>query len=170
MFPNTLLTRLCNVQYPIIQAPMSPITTPELVANVSNAGGIGTIAAARMTGEQLRNEIKQVRSLTNKPFGVNLFIPPIQFEISPQTIDAVRRQLKQLLKDKKLINCNIDIDSIPVTSPKDLFPEQIQVILNEKVSIFSFTFGYLPDDIVRKCKQLGIRLIGTATTAKEAVF
>ena len=114
MFPKTLLTRLCNIQYPIIQAPMSPLTTPELVANVSNAGGMGTIAAARMTGEQLTNEIKQVRSLTDKPFGVNLFIPPVPCDRkSPQAIDSVRKQLKQLLKDKKLINCNIDIDSIP---------------------------------------------------------
>ena len=58
----------------------------------------------------------------------------------------------------------------PVKPPKDLFPEQVEVILNEKVSVLSFTFGYLPDNIVRKCKQLDIRLIGTATTVKEAVF
>ena len=59
MFPRTLLTRLCKIQYPIIQAPMSPLTAPELVANVSNAGGLGTIAAARMTSQQLKHEIDQ---------------------------------------------------------------------------------------------------------------
>jgi nitronate monooxygenase len=170
MFPKTLLTRLFNIPYPLIQAPMSPLTTPELVANVSNAGGMGTIAAARMTGEQLKHEINKVRSLTDKPFGVNLFISPPKSELSPQAIDLARKQLKELLMNKKLINCNIDIDSLPVKPSKDLFPEQVEVILNEKVSVFSFTFGYLSDDIVRKCKQLGIRLIGTATTTKEAVF
>jgi nitronate monooxygenase len=170
MFPKTLLTRLFNIQYPLIQAPMSPLTTPELVANVSNAGGMGTIAAARMTGEQLKHEINQVRALTDKPFGVNLFIPPPKTEISSEDINSVRRQLKQLLIDKKLINCNIDIDALPVKPSKDLFPEQIEVILNEKTSALSFTFGYLSDDIINKCKQLGIRLIGTATTAKEAVL
>jgi nitronate monooxygenase len=149
---------------------MSPLTTPELVANVSNTGGMGTIAGARMTGEQLKNEIHQVRSLTDRPFGVNLFIPPSHSEISPQTIDSVRTQLKELIKDKNLINCNIDIDSLPVKPTKDLFPEQIEVILNEKISVLSFTFGYLSDDIVKKCKQLGIRLIGTATVAQEAIF
>jgi nitronate monooxygenase len=96
MFPKTLLTRLCNIQYPLIQAPMSPLTTPELVANVSNAGGMGTIAAARMTGEQLKREITQVRLLTDKPFGVNLFISPPEYNILPQSIDAVRTQSKQL--------------------------------------------------------------------------
>jgi nitronate monooxygenase len=170
MLSKTLLTRLFNIQYPIIQAPMSPLTTPELVANVSNAGGMGTIAAARMTGEQLKNEINQVRTLTDKPFGVNLFIPPPKSEILPEDIDAVRKQMKQLIIDRKLINCNIDLDSISVKPSKDLFPEQIEVILNEKIPALSFTFGYLTHDIVKKCKQLGIRLIGTATTAKEAVF
>lgn len=170
MFPKTLITQLCKIHYPVIQAPMSPLTTPELVANVSRAGGLGTIAAARMTGEQLKHEINQVRSMTDKPFAVNLFIPPPPSQMTPQAIASVRTQLKQLLKDKKLINCNIDIDSLPVKPTKELFPEQIDVILNEKVSVFSFTFGYLPDNVVKKCKQLGIRLVGTATTVKEAVF
>jgi len=170
MFPKTLLTRLLNIQYPLIQGPMSPLTTPELVANVSNAGGMGTIAGARMTGEQLKSEIDKVRALTDKPFGVNLFISPPQSEISSKAIDSVRRQLKQLIIDKKLINCNIDIDSLPVKPSKDLFPEQIEVVLNEKPSVLSFTFGYLSDEIINKCKQLGIRLIGTATTTQEAVF
>jgi nitronate monooxygenase len=68
------------------------------------------------------------------------------------------------------LRCNIDIDSLPVKSSKDLFPEQIEVILNEKISVLSFIFGYLTDDIVKKCKKFGIRLIGTATTVQEAVF
>lgn len=170
MFPKTLLTRLLKIEYPIIQAPMSPLTTPELVANVSNAGGMGTIAAARMTGDQLKNEIYQVRSLTDKPFGVNLFIPSVPSQISMQAIDYVRKQLKQLLLDERLHNCNVDIDSLVVKQVPDLFPEQIAVVLNEKVSMLSFTFGCLPDHIIQKCKEGDIRLIGTATTAKEAVF
>jgi NAD(P)H-dependent flavin oxidoreductase YrpB (nitropropane dioxygenase family) len=44
MFVKALLTCLCNIQYSLIQAPMSPLTIPELVANVSNTVGIGTIA------------------------------------------------------------------------------------------------------------------------------
>ena len=92
MFAKNLLTRIFHIRYPIIQAPMSPLTTPELVANVSNAGGMGTIAGARMTAEQLTNEIQQVRSLTDEPFGVNLFIPPQQTEISVQMIDSVRKE------------------------------------------------------------------------------
>ncbi|CAF3994447.1 unnamed protein product [Rotaria magnacalcarata] len=154
MFSKNLITRLLNIEYPLIQAPMSPLTTPELVASVSNAG----------------DEIRHVRSLTNKLFGVNLFIPSIQYDILPHEIDSVRKELKKLIVDKRLKNFSIYIDSIPVKLTKDIFSEQIEIVLNEKVSVLSFTFGCLSDDIVNKCKQLGIKLIGTATTTKEAVF
>ena len=170
MFPKTFFTRLLNIQYPLIQAPMSPITSAELVANVSNAGGLGTIAGARMTGEQLKQEIHRVRSLTTKPFGVNLFITPAsQPEFSLRRIDLLRKQLKQFVIEKKLTNCPIDFDALTVQPPKDLFPEQIEVICKEKIPVLSFTFGYLPENIVRRCQQQGIRMIGTATTAHEAV-
>ncbi|CAF1968585.1 unnamed protein product [Rotaria magnacalcarata] len=170
MFSKNLITRLLNIEYPLIQAPMSPLTTPELVASVSNAGGMGTIAGARMRSEELKDEIRHVRSLTNKLFGVNLFIPSIQYDILPHEIDSVRKELKKLIVDKRLKNFSIDIDSIPVKLTKDIFSEQIEIVLNEKVSVLSFTFGCLSDDIINKCKQLGIKLIGTATTTKEAVF
>ena len=77
-------TRICdllNIQYPIIQAPMSWITPAELAAAVSNAGGLGTIgpnAGYRTvatdvadTGERLREQIKKTKRLTTKPFAVN---------------------------------------------------------------------------------------------------
>ena len=170
MFPRTLLTRLCQIDYPLIQAPMSPLTTPELVGHVSNAGGLGTIAAARMTGEVLKREIERVRSLTNKPFGVNVFVPPLPCSVSSHSIDAVRRHLKQLLLNTPLVNCPIDIDSLVVQSSKDLFPEQLEIIFDEKIPVLSFTFGCLSEKVVQRCKELNIRLIGTATTAHEAVL
>lgn len=170
MFSKNLLTRLFNIRYPLIQAPMSPLTTPELVANVSNAGGLGTIAAARMTGEQLKFEIRKVRTLTDQPFAVNLFIPPKKSEFSLETIQFVRQQLKKLIQDKKLIDYPTDIDLLTVKEADELFPEQIDVVLSEKVSILSFTFGYLSDDIIKQCKTKGIYLIGTATTTQEAII
>ncbi len=79
---KTRLCELLGIEYPIIQAPMDWITNAELVAAVSNAGGLGVLgpnAAQRTvnvspveTGERLRREIRKTRALTNKPFGVNL--------------------------------------------------------------------------------------------------
>jgi NAD(P)H-dependent flavin oxidoreductase YrpB (nitropropane dioxygenase family) len=78
-------TRLCDllgIKYPVIQAPMNLITGAELASAVSNAGGLGVIgpnAGAKEetsdvveTGERLRQQIRKTRSLTKKPFGVNL--------------------------------------------------------------------------------------------------
>lgn len=76
------LCELLGIEYPVIQAPMNWITWAELAAAVSNAGGLGVIgpnAGERTetkdvveTGERLRRQIKKVKSLTKKPFGVNL--------------------------------------------------------------------------------------------------
>jgi len=79
---KTRLCELLGIEHPIIQAPMDWITNAELVAAVSNAGGLGVLgpnAGQRTvttsvieTGERLRQEIRRTKSLTNKPFGVNL--------------------------------------------------------------------------------------------------
>jgi len=79
---KTLLCKLLDIEHPVIQAPMNWITGAELAAAVSNAGGLGVIgpnAGERTetndiveTGERLRRQIRKVKSLTHKPFGVNL--------------------------------------------------------------------------------------------------
>ena len=73
---STGLTRLLRIQYPIIQAGMAGgATTPQLVAAVSEAGGLGTLGAAYMAPEAIREAIREVRALTDGPFAVNLFVP-----------------------------------------------------------------------------------------------
>jgi NAD(P)H-dependent flavin oxidoreductase YrpB (nitropropane dioxygenase family) len=71
---NRLHTPVCDllgIEVPILQAGMAGFTTPELVAAVSNAGGLGIIGGLRMSADQLRNDIRRVRELTTRPFGVN---------------------------------------------------------------------------------------------------
>lgn len=68
---NTAITELLKIQYPIILPGMSWISTPELVAAVSNAGGLGILALGPLTAEETKAAIVRVRELTNKPFGVN---------------------------------------------------------------------------------------------------
>jgi len=74
---RTRVTRLLDIQYPIIQGGMVPVSDAELAAAVSNAGGFGTLASPVFSsGEELRAEIKKTRNLTNKPFGVNISLFP----------------------------------------------------------------------------------------------
>ena len=71
---NNALLKLLGIEHPIIQGPMGGgPSTPELVAAVSNAGGLGSLGAAYMTPDQIGDAIRRIRSLTSRPFSVNLF-------------------------------------------------------------------------------------------------
>jgi len=71
---RTRITELLGIRYPIIQGAMSWVSFPPLVAAVSNAGGLGILGAAFMSPDELRENIRQIKDLTDKPFGVN-FMP-----------------------------------------------------------------------------------------------
>ena len=74
---KTRITQLFDIKYPIICSGMTGISRPELVAAVSNAGGIGILATADLTPDQTRDAINKIRALTDKPFGANIpFIIP----------------------------------------------------------------------------------------------
>lgn len=66
---KTRITELFKIKYPIILAGMSWISTPELVAAVCKAGGIGYLATWHLISEQTRKAIQRIRELTDKPFG-----------------------------------------------------------------------------------------------------
>jgi len=71
---KTPICELLNIKYPIIQGGMAWVADASLAAAVSNAGGLGLIAAMNMPAESLREEIRKARKLTEKPFGVNIML------------------------------------------------------------------------------------------------
>ena len=74
---KTRITEMFGIEYPIIQGALMWLSRAELVAAVSNAGGLGIIAALTFpTAEELREEIKKTRSMTDKPFAVNITMLP----------------------------------------------------------------------------------------------
>jgi Dioxygenases related to 2-nitropropane dioxygenase len=68
---KTRITELFGIKYPIILSGMSWISVPKMVAAVSNAGGLGILATGPLNAEQTRKAIKEIRGLTDKPFGAN---------------------------------------------------------------------------------------------------
>ncbi|MGL5316395.1 MAG: DUF561 domain-containing protein [Peptostreptococcaceae bacterium] len=68
------IAKLLGVKYPIMQGGMAQIALAPLAAAVSNAGGLGIIAAGGFTGDRLRDEIRKCKELTDKPFGVNIML------------------------------------------------------------------------------------------------
>ena len=73
------MSRLCEllgIRYPIVQSGMGRVAGPELVAEVSRAGGLGILAALNLSPAELRRSIHRVRELTDRPFGVNVWLHP----------------------------------------------------------------------------------------------
>jgi len=74
---RTKITELFQIKHPVILSGMNWVTEPKLVSAVSNAGGLGILATGRCTAEETRRNIRQIRELTDKPFGINqiLLVP-----------------------------------------------------------------------------------------------
>ncbi|AET57166.1 nitropropane dioxygenase / trans-enoyl-CoA reductase family protein [Paenibacillus terrae HPL-003] len=159
---ETDLTRSLKIRYPIFQAPMAGgVSTPELVAAVSNAGGLGNLGGGYLTSEQLRSEIQKIKQRTDQPFGVNLFVP----EQSEESEEAIYRMTDYLNKYRIKLGT---AQNPSILKFSESFEEQVQVLLEERVPVFSFTFGTPSQDVIQTMKQHGIFIIGTATTVDEA--
>jgi nitronate monooxygenase len=150
-----------GVEHPIIQAPMGGgITTPELVAAVSNAGGLGSIGASYLHPEDILQQVQAVRALTQRPFAINLFAllgPPKS--ANPAPMMAVLARYHQQL--------GLSAPEPPVMALPD-FLRQAEAVLACAPAVFSFTFGIPPAHVLESFKSRGILLAGTATNVQEA--
>lgn len=148
-------------QNTIFQAPMAGITTPKLVSEVSNQGGIGNIGAGYLDVSSLEKFIDDVKFLTDHIFGINLFVPEetsitkAQLEKAKQTLQENIPQYSHDLPEEM---------TVPV-----VFNQQIDLMIKKSVPIVSFTFGLPHKTIIERLKAADIYVIGTATTVQEAI-
>jgi nitronate monooxygenase len=135
--------------------------TAELAAAVSNAGGLGAIAAAYLTPEEITAEIARVRRLTTRPINVNLFAGGYHAtnDRDPAPILRVMSEVHAEL--------GLPAPALPDVGP-DPFPAQLEAVLAARPEVFSFTFGVPHADALRAIRDAGMFCIGTATTADEA--
>lgn len=160
------LSSLLEIEYPIIQAPMAGgYVSAELTAAVSNAGGLGAIAAGYYTPEELREQIRTVRSFSSRPFLVNLFVS--------QRTNVSREQMDDFILKAAEINPDIKIDEATKLYNESKWEisdlnAMIDVIIAEKVKIVSFTFGAPSDEIIARLKENKIIIIGNSTHLLES--
>ncbi len=154
---------LFNIEHPIIQAPMAGACTPELVAAVSNGGGLGSLGAAPMKPDVVRAQIQQIRALTDQPFNINLFAPQSeQFDTDAVLGDEARELLEKYHQE-------LGLGELP--TPSGIFgpaEEQLNVLIEEKVPVISFHFG-VEARHVDAIHAAGLKVICSATTVEEAV-
>ena len=164
MWPNRRLCELIGIEHPIIQAPMAGSATPELAAAVSNAGGLGSLACAEVSADQLEASVKSLRELTNRPFNLNFFVHP-EPAVTLADFERARERLAPYYQALSL--------APPMTLPsfKPGFDDtKLQLVLELRPHVISFHFGLPRPDTVSRLKKAGIVVLSTATTVAEALF
>jgi NAD(P)H-dependent flavin oxidoreductase YrpB (nitropropane dioxygenase family) len=189
MAKNPLRTRLCemlDIEYPIILAGMGgfggPVSGPELVAAVSNAGGLGVLGCAFLPPNKIQDLIRQTRSLTDKPFGVDTVLPaevpesgtttefklelPEQATKQTDFVQKLKEELGIPEPQKKEEVSMSDIADDTVWSG-DLFKEQIEVIIEERVPVYAAGLGD-PGPWVDECHRRGMKVISVVGHTRAA--
>ncbi|MDX6332589.1 MAG: nitronate monooxygenase [Streptomycetaceae bacterium] len=148
--------------YPIVQAPMAGgASSPKLAAAVCEAGGLGFLAAGYKTPEAMYEEIKQVRSLTQQPFGMNLFMP------QPHTSDrsAVEVYAEQLAGEAAWYETPL---GDPDSGTDDAYEAKLSILVDNPVPVVSFTFGCPSSKALASLAKAGTLTVVTVTSVAEA--
>ena len=161
--PATPIMRALGLRLPIIQAPMAGgATTPELVAAVSNAGALGSFAAATLAPDAIRAGVARIRALSGRPFGVNLFVLA-----SPRPdADTVARANALLAPFRE------ELGLPPIAPALGRYCEdpqaQFEALLEARPALASFAFDVLPATQVERLHAVGCLVAGSATNVAEA--
>ncbi len=153
---------LIKLRVPIVQAPLAGgPSTPRLAAAVTEAGGLGFLAAGYKTPTRLAEDIDELRSLTDQPFGVNVFAPPAP----PEDLKEIERYAQRLQHEAERYGA-------AVGEPRhddDELEAKLKLLANSGISIVSFTFGCPREEIVHELHRAGSDVWVTVTNPEEAV-
>ncbi|MGI3184618.1 NAD(P)H-dependent flavin oxidoreductase [Nioella aestuarii] len=159
---DTPLTRLLNIDYPIIQAPMAGATTPAMAAAAANAGAMGSLGCAMMGIETMTAELRSAQAGTNRSLNVNFFVH--DRPVPDEDLNAVVAA--------RLAPWYYRLGAGVMQSPADTIPafDELfcEAVITCRPTVASFHFG-LPDAIlVERLKAAGILILSSATSAAEA--
>ena len=164
MWTSTPFTARFGCRYPIVQGPMGGgASTPELVAAVSNAGGLGSLGCYHLEPPAILDAAADIRSRTAGPFALNLWIPRAREDGESPEPSRVLARL-QTYRDELGLPPLLEP---PAPTVQD-FERQFEAVLEARPAVFSFIFGLLPEPMAAAARRRGIAMIGVATTAEEA--
>ena len=178
---RTPLCDLLGIEVPIIQAGMGwdkegMTTPPELVAAVSNAGGLGCIGGSSIRPEVIRERIRRVRALTDRPFGVDITLPKME-DVRVPDPDEVKKEIQEKYPKHAAFTTELipKLGLAPqppdrkswVKTPKAT-REQLNVILEEKVPILIIGLGDTAE-VVPLAHERGIKVMALAGAVKHAL-
>lgn len=164
-WPDTRILDLLGIELPIIQAPMANATTAAMVIAANAAGALGSLPAAMLSLEQLREALMSIRQGTARPINVNFFCH------RPPAADEERdRQWKALL-EPYYRELGADFDAPTPVSNRAPFDEGACAVVEEfRPEVVSFHFGLPEKSLLDRVKATGAKVLSSATTVEEAVW
>ncbi|WP_316779383.1 nitronate monooxygenase [Pedobacter antarcticus] len=167
MWNQSRITELLEIEYPILQGPMGGgFSTIDLLAAVSNAGGLGSFGAYTLSPEEILKIGRTIKAKTTKPYNLNLWVSDVDESLtnySRESLDKVEVLFKPYFDELSI--------PLPELSPDipSKFENQMEALFEIRPPVFSFIFGIPSKEILAECRRLGIKTIGTATTVDEAI-
>jgi nitronate monooxygenase len=151
---------LDRLVHPIVLAPLAGgPSTPELAAAVSGAGGLGFLATGYLSAEAAGEQLERLRSLTDAPFGVNLFVPG---EPSPAGVcDAYVERLRPVAE-------RLGVELGQPRFDTDDWDAKLDLLAASPPAVVSFTFGCPPRAVLDRLRAAGSELWVTVTSPAEA--
>ncbi|NKB58431.1 MAG: nitronate monooxygenase [Alphaproteobacteria bacterium] len=189
---RTALCDLLDIEYPILLAGMGSrgkATPPALVAAVSEAGGMGVVGGSGLVPEELREAIRETRTLTDKPIGVDLILPAKVAGGAGATRSDVRSKLKSdfpehvafvesLMEEHGLTPVPLDNEFVvanttgeggetPGSNTKNMIQQQVDVIMEEDVQMFAAGLGD-PSWVVPMAREKNMAVMGLVGSPRNA--
>jgi len=162
---KTRVSSLLGIEFPIVQGPLGGLSSQLLTAAVSNYGGLGSFGAHGLEPHRIRDVIDEIRSLTKKPFAMNLWVSMEDERAFTSGAGEFGRALSRI--SPHLERFGGIKPSFAHYRPLR-FEDQMRILIDTRVPVFSFIYGLPPNEILDECRRLGILLIGAATTVDEA--
>src|ERR1041384_3938098 len=156
---HTALCDLLGIEYPILQSGMGSVAGPDLVAEVSRAGGLGILAGLNVAPDDLRAAIRQVRALTDRPFGVNLWLHhDLRPTIDPATIPDETLRGAQAMLNTFRARLGVPPSTARPSRAPNLVDGAIEVVLDERPAVFSSALGTPEPAVFAECRRRGIKV------------
>lgn len=154
---------MLGIEHPIVLGPFGGLSSIELVAAVSDAGGLGSYGLYGYAPDRIRETIAQLRAATERPFAVNLWLPTGD-EVTPDEVDltAASAAAEPLFDELGVVVPDPPARFLPDAD------EQLQAVLDAAPAALSLVYGVPSADLIAAAHDRGIRVIGTATTVTEA--
>lgn len=166
---DTALTRLLEIDVPIVLGAFGGASSVALTAAVSNAGGLGSYGLYGYSGERITETAGALRAATDRPFALNLWLPHVDpGEGDPGPGDAVFSAAAARLAPF-FTAVGLPLPEAPPATYLPDFGEQLDAVIDAAPAVLSLVYGVPDAALVARCRARGIHVVATATTVEEGV-